>query len=588
MAPEQSKLPITVSSENTVSAASALAHNELTDANYRVKLALRNAVLPQNQMTQGQTASPVRGESALAQPASDVVAIEVLCARLFNTPIPQDIPKAVDWLVNAIKECCQVNECVLFLYDDERDLYLCVNDDNNPELSEPRKLSQLGDNSLNGFISSPDNSIHGHLLHGQELLGLVAIANKTDGSPLDSNDELRLDILGPYLAATLVTYRQLKANLQLGRVQRTVLDISSRLIKAVDQENVLSIALEAFGQQLGFDMCQYIQRLPNTDDGEVLLEFTPNHDKKPSELSTSGAIKSMVHAGLASKRKKIRQFNTLLGLFKSIARQQPYLLLPGNTMGDASLKQRFHLPLKQGQAVHSSLILPVLDPASGRIRGTLNLYRMRSTPIEQATLEMAQEMIGLVSLALSRVMVLEMALEMASTDELTGLTNRRGFYDRFEAEIERARRVGSPICTAMLDVDFFKKINDTYGHLNGDAILHQLGQAIKGQLRKSDMVCRFGGEEFALLLPDTKFDDAVELLERIRAHVAKKALNGLDGITIPVTISAGLSKVSLPDKTAAKSTIRPHAIISNALEQADKQLYLAKQQGRNKVCATCE
>lgn len=574
--------PVVVSAENTASAAAAVGTNVLTDTTYRLKLALRQAVNAP-QPTRPGNLQTIRGEDA-DHTTKDVVAAEVLCARTFNTPLPQDIPQAVTWLLNAIKECCHVNECVLFLYDEARDLYLCVNDD-HPDaagtIHEPRKLTQLSDDSLASFLNNPGN-LHGHLLHGTELLGLVAIASKTDGTPLDSSDELRLDILGPYLAATLVTYRQLKANLHLGHIQRMVLDASSQLIKAVDQENVLSIALQAFGTQLGFDVCQYIQRIPHTDDGEVLLEFTANG-------TADGHITSMVHAGLASKRKQIPQFNTLIGLFKSAARQQPYLLLPGNTrLGEKPLTERFQLSIPANDTVHHAFVLPVLDPASGRIRGTLNLYRLRPTPIEQATLTMAQEMIGLVSLALSRVMVLEMALEMASTDELTGLTNRRGFYDRFEAEIERGRRVGSPLCVAMLDVDFFKKINDTYGHLNGDAVLHQLGQAIKSQLRKSDLVCRFGGEEFAILLPDTKFDDAMELLERIRNQVAKAPLNGLDGLTIPVTISAGLSRVQLPEKTVKKDGVRPHAIISNALEQADKQLYLAKQHGRNRVCAVCE
>ncbi len=143
----------------------------------------------------------------------------------------------------------------------------------------------------------------------------------------------------------------------------------------------------------------------------------------------------------------------------------------------------------------------------------------------------------------------------------------------------------------MLDVDYFKKINDTHGHLNGDAVLHQLGQVISHRLRKSDLVCRFGGEEFAILLPDTKFEDAAELLDRIRAAVAEQALKALEGDDIPVTISAGLAKVTIPaldDDKAKPGSVRSHGVIGHALESADKQLYLAKSNGRNKVCATCK
>ncbi len=554
----------------------AARHNGVEAINqaFRLKLALGTAIkLAPGRLTESNT---------LLQPLTtagmDVVATEVLCARHFNTPLPEALPEAIAWLDETLRHVCQVNRCAVFLYDDERDLYLHLTNESGEEAT----LNQLSDDSLQAFLGT-EKLVHGHLLYGQELLGLLAVADKTDGTEFDADDELRLDILGPYLAATLVTFRRLKANALLSTMQRTVLAISSQLIKAVDQENVLSITLEAFGTRLGFDACQYIQRLDdtlggNSSNGEVLLECV------------EGKVTSVMHAGLKDKRHSVTEFDALIGLFQSSARPQPYLLLPGTALGSQPMAEKFSLTLNKGQTVKNTLILPVLDPATGRIRGTINLYRLSEKAVEQGTLDLAQELIGLVSLALSRVMVLEMALEMASTDELTGLTNRRGFYDRFEAEIERARRINSPMCVAMLDVDYFKKINDTYGHLNGDAVLHQLGQVISHRLRKSDLVCRFGGEEFAILLPDTKFEDAAELLDRIRAAVAEKPLKALEGNDIPVTVSAGLSKVVIPGlkEETKPGSVRSHGVIGNALESADKQLYLAKSNGRNRVCATCE
>ncbi len=399
-----------------VQAANGAARNNGVDAinkAFRLQLALGAAV---KQAPKALTAASSLLQP-LATPGMDVVTTEVLCARHFNTPLPEALPEAIAWLGDTLRHICHVNRCAVFLYDDERDLYLHLT--NQP--GEEATLTQLSDDSLKAFLGT-DKFVHGHLLFGQELLGLLAVADKTDGTAFDANDELRLDILGPYLAATLVTFRRLKANALLSTMQRTVLAISSQLIKAVDQENVLSITLEAFGTQLGFDACQYIQRLEDTPEGgansqgEVLLECV------------DGAVNSVMHAGLKDKRHTVTEFDALLGLFQSSARPQPYLLLPGNALGSQPMEEKFSLTLSKGQSVKNTLILPVLDPATGRIRGTINLYRLSDVAVEQGTLDLAQELIGLVSLALSRVMVLEMALEMASTDELTGLTNRRGFY----------------------------------------------------------------------------------------------------------------------------------------------------------------
>jgi diguanylate cyclase (GGDEF)-like protein len=175
--------------------------------------------------------------------------------------------------------------------------------------------------------------------------------------------------------------------------------------------------------------------------------------------------------------------------------------------------------------------------------------------------------------------VLEKALAMASSDELTGLINRRGYYQRFESELERARRHQTPLCVALVDVDHFKSFNDTYGHLSGDLVLKALSELFTQNMRKSDVVCRFGGEEFAILLPDTSLKSAVELMERVRQNVEKLQLFGMNGEALKVTISIGLSEVNTRPK------VSPYrSEISDSLALADEQLYRAKHQGRNQVC----
>lgn len=535
------------------------------DSQVRLKRALTSAISSKTLSEQRQM---------LADPASTATLAhaEIACARLFNFSFPNDLSLAVKQLQDTVLEATDTTQTVILLYDPVKDTYVHLQDQQTPHQSS-KPVPAFSDDFLDTVLPT-SNKIYSHIFNGKELLGLVAVGNKQNETPFTAQDELFLELMSPYLAQKFIQFHQLQESLLHERVQKTVLSLSSQLIKAVDQENVLSTTLEAFGHQLGFDVCQYIQQIPATeqslDQGEVLLEYN------------NGSIKSFMHAGLQSKRKLIPHFGSMMGLFKSIARTTPYLYLPGDRLGNESLKEKFKINLGK-KTIHGALILPVLDPANGRIKGTLNLYRTHNNPIDQPTRDMAQEMIGLVSLALSRVLVLEMALEMASTDELTGLTNRRGFYDRFEAEIERSRRHQSPLVVAMIDVDYFKKINDTFGHLNGDAVLHQLGQTVHKSLRKSDLVCRFGGEEFAVLLPDTSFSDAQELLDRIRKKIEATPMNGLDGATMEVTISAGLAAA----ETDKNQPLAPHTIISNALEQADQQLYMAKHLGRNRICANC-
>jgi diguanylate cyclase (GGDEF)-like protein len=176
--------------------------------------------------------------------------------------------------------------------------------------------------------------------------------------------------------------------------------------------------------------------------------------------------------------------------------------------------------------------------------------------------------------------VLEKALALASSDELTGLTNRRGFYERFEIEIERSRRNPSAMCVVMIDVDHFKRLNDTYGHLAGDRVLKALADLFQQNVRRSDVVCRFGGEEFAFLLPDTHAQSACELLERIRKKVERLRIRGSQGEAIRTTISAGVMQVDV-----THSMGRPlQEVISEALTEADEALYQAKSSGRNRIC----
>ena len=177
------------------------------------------------------------------------------------------------------------------------------------------------------------------------------------------------------------------------------------------------------------------------------------------------------------------------------------------------------------------------------------------------------------AIALERAYLYENVKEMALTDALTKLANRRQFDHSLLREMSRTRNFGRPMCLIMLDIDFFKKVNDKYGHLAGDEILRQLGALIKKHFRNTDFAARFGGEEFAVILPETGMEDAVALAEAFRQKVEHTEFD--TGFSCShITISAG---VSMYDRDSGFNSG------NELIDAADNALYTAKQSGRNRV-----
>lgn len=164
----------------------------------------------------------------------------------------------------------------------------------------------------------------------------------------------------------------------------------------------------------------------------------------------------------------------------------------------------------------------------------------------------------------------------ATTDHLTNLSNRRQFEKSLELELERAREYKQKLSLLVIDIDRFKKVNDTFGHTSGDAVLKQLGQLLIEHARSADIVSRNGGEEFAILLLDCGHHQAMAIAESIRQSVEKYHFALPDGNTIRLTISIGVAV--FPDHCDDRDD-------NDFFEQADRALYEAKNTGRNRVCA---
>lgn len=173
---------------------------------------------------------------------------------------------------------------------------------------------------------------------------------------------------------------------------------------------------------------------------------------------------------------------------------------------------------------------------------------------------------------LARIVVKELELrQMAQRDSLTGALSRRGFMDKATQEIARARRYGRPGALVMLDVDHFKAVNDTHGHPAGDAVLRELAGLLTMLKRPADVLGRLGGEEFALLLPETDAPHALAAAERFRTAIAAQAMEIPGGAPLRVTVSLGVAPLIARTETA-----------EDWLAAADAPLYAAKRGGRNR------
>ncbi len=162
---------------------------------------------------------------------------------------------------------------------------------------------------------------------------------------------------------------------------------------------------------------------------------------------------------------------------------------------------------------------------------------------------------------------------LATTDELTLLANRRHMHELLDVEHERRRASPGPVCVALIDIDFFKAINDRYGHAAGDAVLKSFARTANAALRSGDTLGRWGGEEFLLLMPATELHEALAVLGRIHAAVAGLRFDAISA-ELRLTFSAGVAAARLPD-----------ARFDEAIGRADAAMYQAKSDGRNRVVA---
>jgi diguanylate cyclase (GGDEF)-like protein len=219
----------------------------------------------------------------------------------------------------------------------------------------------------------------------------------------------------------------------------------------------------------------------------------------------------------------------------------------------------------------SLMAVPMIS--RGKVIGVMEARSLRVGAFLEQDEKIFSILAGSAALAIENAILHKKTEELTIVDELTGLYNYRYFIRKLETEVRRAERYEQPLSLLMIDIDWFKRYNDTYGHLFGNLVLQDLASRIKESVRDVDEVCRYGGEEFVVILPQTKKDDARMIGERIRQRVGgKEFIDDQENARVKITVSIGVASYPENGMTSKELT-----------EKMDQALYLAKGEGKNLV-----
>lgn len=330
---------------------------------------------------------------------------------------------------------------------------------------------------------------------------------------------------------------------RLARSLQLVNELTIDIASIMDMERLLPIAMEAF------------VKAGEVSQGSLMLVN--------EEL---GILEIHAAVGLSDFRRKTSRPKIGEGIAGIVAKTGKAILVEDITK-DKTYYKDFEEDLKLGRPKESILCLPL--KFKDRILGVVNLEeKISGKPFGKKDETLLSILANAVAVAVTNARLYELAI----TDGMTKLAIHRYFQARLEQELTRARRYNLPLSLVMLDIDHFKKFNDTYGHPEGDRVLIHVARLMKESTRETDLCARYGGEEFAMILPDTASPDAAFVAERFRKKVESSPIL-IEEQKVFITISVGVTTFS-----GEKGLTRAELI-----ERADKALYFAKKSGRNRT-----
>ncbi len=398
------------------------------------------------------------------------------------------------------------------------------------------------------------------IVHAGEV---VAILNFEHARPRDTAAELPLlEAVARQISGAVANARLHEEVWRRAEQLQLVSDLARSALEAEELGPVLQRVTERLRERFDFLLsCVYLidQRSSRLDLLASAVRRTLGSDLPPTLSSARGIIGRSVQLRRAQLVVDVRSDPDYLPLLPEVTSELALpILFQGRTLGVFNFEN-------DRPQVFSEAAVSLLQMVTDQIAGVVHL-----ASVNRRLSEMADELAA----ANRRLSELNRTLEELSTvDALTGLANRRQFDRMLDLEWRRAIRGGAPLSLLLIDIDFFKRYNDTHGHLRGDAVLAEVANLLGASFtRAGDLVARYGGEEFAALLPNTTPEAAAELAEQARARVEARA------IAHPASDAARMLTVSVGVGTTVPDAWRlPSALI----ELADRGLYLAKASGRN-------
>lgn len=345
--------------------------------------------------------------------------------------------------------------------------------------------------------------------------------------------------------AARILWGLVQKNKETAEVLKTIYEVGLMLATATNTEETLKEILE-----LGL-------KLSNCPAGSIAL-----YDSKRKKLAMKVSI------GFSDNFNCVTEWEVRPNGLTSSILTNPRPTVVKNVQENP----KFNNPVLLKEGIKSLIAVPLT--VENEVVGILYVDDFKERVFKEEEVFALSLLANQAALAIKEARFYEEIERLAITDSLTNLFNHRSFYDRLKEEIKRARRYRLNFSVIMIDLDDFKKFNDSYGHLSGDYILKEVGRELKKKIRDTDFPARYGGEEFAIILPQTNTKEAKCVAERIRAGVENLVLKNENKYLGKLTLSAGIS--TYPFHGTNETEI---------IGAADKALYLAKKQGKNKVVA---
>ena len=372
--------------------------------------------------------------------------------------------------------------------------------------------------------------------------------------------------------------RELQMLYEVSCAMRTTLELNHILyiiLTGVTSHSGLGFnrsTLYLFNQKSQYLECKMAIGPESGEHASKIWQYIETLNPKLEDLIQADKINQTINESSLFKSLKMLKFslspeNTNLLLVKAFQKAIPWHL------SQEEISQYIQDPFL-GIFKTSELIIITLKTKE-KVKGLIvadNLYTQK--PIEENDIKIFTMLANQAALAIENSQLYEMIVYKSHTDSLTDLWNHGYFQEKLTYELERAKKPNQPLSLVLIDIDNFKDLNDTYGHQFGDTILKELAMILKQSSRETDYVCRYGGEEFTLILPQTNKEKAYEIAERLRSRIEQYSFSPYtQPKNLKLTISLGVATYSV-------DAITKEELIS----KADKAMYIAKFSGKNKSC----